>query len=275
MAEISSYPLKTPKPGDLITFSETYDANAANPVIGNPTKSATISSINALTVNGTANKIALFTTANSVGDSVITQSTGKIDISGQLESGDISVYNTGTNSSLELNSSSTASGGNYIHAKKSDSSNQWVLGSNSVFDDRIVLRQYNVADIIFANNSGDAMVIASDGSVGIGTTSPSSTLDVDGIITARTSIKLFSGGIEVLNIFSAGSNAYINTSTSGGTINFGAPAANTTNINVQGKATAEELESTVANKGLILKSPDGTRYRVTVANGGTLSVSAV
>jgi hypothetical protein len=28
-------------------------------------------------------------------------------------------------------------------------------------------------------------------------------------------------------------------------------------------------------KGVILKSPDGTRYRVTVANGGTLSVAAV
>lgn len=45
MAEISSYPLKTPKLGDLIMFSETYDANAASPVIGNPTKSATVQSI--------------------------------------------------------------------------------------------------------------------------------------------------------------------------------------------------------------------------------------
>ena len=27
--------------------------------------------------------------------------------------------------------------------------------------------------------------------------------------------------------------------------------------------------------GIIMKSPDGTRYRVTIANGGTLSVAAV
>ena len=37
---------------------------------------------------------------------------------------------------------------------------------------------------------------------------------------------------------------------------------------------ADDLEITDSAKGLILKSPDGTRYRVTVANGGTLSVGA-
>ncbi len=45
MAEISSYPIKTPKPGDLIMFSETYDANATSPVVGNPTRNATVQSI--------------------------------------------------------------------------------------------------------------------------------------------------------------------------------------------------------------------------------------
>jgi len=99
---------------------------------------------------------------------------------GQLESGDISVYNTGTNASLNLNSSSTASGGNYIHAKKSDGSNQWVIGSNNASDDRLTLKQYNAANIIFQNNSGDAMVIDTNGNVGIGLTNPGSELDVDG-----------------------------------------------------------------------------------------------
>ena len=36
-----------------------------------------------------------------------------------------------------------------------------------------------------------------------------------------------------------------------------------------------DIEVDDSGSGLILKSPDGTRYRVTVANGGTLSVSAV
>ena len=36
----------------------------------------------------------------------------------------------------------------------------------------------------------------------------------------------------------------------------------------------EALEVTTAGQGLTLKSPDGTRYVVTVANGGTLAVTA-
>lgn len=36
-----------------------------------------------------------------------------------------------------------------------------------------------------------------------------------------------------------------------------------------------EYENTVAGGGLVLKSPNGTRYRLTVANGGTLSIAAI
>ncbi len=43
-----------------------------------------------------------------------------------------------------------------------------------------------------------------------------------------------------------------------------------------GNATfAGDIEVENSTDGLILESPDGTRYRVTVANGGTLSVAAV
>lgn len=43
-----------------------------------------------------------------------------------------------------------------------------------------------------------------------------------------------------------------------------------------GKATfASDIEFSDTASGVILKSPDGTLYRVTVANGGTLAVAAV
>ena len=45
MADISSYPRKAPKLGDLILFSETYDVNAAYPVTGNPTKTTTVGAL--------------------------------------------------------------------------------------------------------------------------------------------------------------------------------------------------------------------------------------
>lgn len=51
MAEISSYPLKAPKLGDLLIFTETYDASEATPVVGNPTKNMTVSSLKSLTQN--------------------------------------------------------------------------------------------------------------------------------------------------------------------------------------------------------------------------------
>ncbi len=127
---------------------------------------------------------------------------------GQLESGDISVYNTGTSGSLNLNSSSTAFGGNYIHAKKSDGSNQWVLGANSGLNNQVVLKQYNDANIIFQNNSGDAVTIASAGNVGIGTTNPQFKLDVGSSMRIQTSNSLYFGG--TTSIPSWGINASLN-----------------------------------------------------------------
>lgn len=38
--------------------------------------------------------------------------------------------------------------------------------------------------------------------------------------------------------------------------------------------TPDTIENTTSGAGIVLKSPDGTRYRLTVANGGTLSISA-
>lgn len=48
MANISSYPSKAPKLGDVIIFSETYEADALNPVVGNPTKSTSLSGVKSI-----------------------------------------------------------------------------------------------------------------------------------------------------------------------------------------------------------------------------------
>ena len=103
MANISSYPSKAPKLGDIMIFSETYDVNAASPVVGNPTKSTSVSGIGAAIsptiATGTINTIPMFTTANKIGDSPIvfngsssTTVTGDLNVTGKTII-DVSEYN--------------------------------------------------------------------------------------------------------------------------------------------------------------------------------------
>ena len=208
-------------------------------------------------------------TSANVGIGTSTPSS-KLDVSGT-----VSISNTGTSGTLNLKSSSTASGGNYIHAKKSDNSNQWVLGSNLGSNDQVVLKQYNDDNIIFQNNSGDAVTIKSSGSVGIGTTNPQGTLDVNGAIAMKGAeqliwdngsgtldiapnvgqVKIFSGAITI----DYSSNVGINTTS---------PVSR---LHVDGG----DVEVDDSTSGLILKSPNGTRYRIKVDNSGNLTTTAV
>jgi len=84
MANISSYPSKLPKLGDLFLFSETYDITELNPVIGNPTKSTTLAGIKAAiapqVVEGTVNTIAMFTGVNTISDGPMTFSADLLNI---------------------------------------------------------------------------------------------------------------------------------------------------------------------------------------------------
>jgi hypothetical protein len=45
--------------------------------------------------------------------------------------------------------------------------------------------------------------------------------------------------------------------------------------NRQNFVTVNEVEVSVVGGGIIMPSPDGTLYKLTIANGGTVTVSAV
>ena len=92
MAIINSYPTVTPTGSDLIIGTDVS-------VEGNPTKTFTIDSINALATgtpaSGTVGKIPIFTGAVAVGDSTITKSGSNYTIDGSLiMTGDITIPDT-------------------------------------------------------------------------------------------------------------------------------------------------------------------------------------
>lgn len=152
---------------------------------------AIINDYNIVTGNGSGQSLPVWSVGGgTIGSSIITQS---LTPHAAFIDGAVTINNSSTSRTLGLNSSSTASGGNYIHAKKSNGSNQWVLGSNSASDDRVVLKQYNPANMIFTNTSGDAMVIASNGNVGIGTTTPTAGRRLDVIGDIEVSEALYIG----------------------------------------------------------------------------------
>lgn len=52
-------------------------------------------------------------------------------------------------------------------------------------------------------------------------------------------------------------------------------SAHVYSASVKVDVVTREVELLLAGKGIVMKSPDGTRYRIAVANGGALSVTAV
>ena len=109
------------------------------------------------------------------------------------------------------------------------------------------------------------------GRLGIGTSSPGKTVDVTGDIRASTN--LFASN----NVYAAYKYVF-GTSTSEGEyiernssdLDFYAGGGN--RFTVEASGDCEILDD---GKGLILSSPDGTRYKITVANGGAVTSTAM
>ena len=128
---------------------------------------------------------------------------------------------------------------------------------------------------------GEIARFTDTGQVGIGTTIPNAKLNVDGDIKIEGENNLWLGGSTSipswqinatgndLGIHDIGGNSG-NLIFSGQKMGIGTSAPSS-KLEVDGG----DIEVDDSASGLILRSPDGTRYRVTVANGGTLNVSAV
>ncbi len=140
--------------------------------------------------------------------------------------------------------------------------------------------------------SGAADNRLADGNVGIGTTSPGSGLHVSGALGSNTTTYDSAAALKLTN--TAG-NSWLLTSGVIGVINGSFSirqgstalpaltiAATTNNVGIGTTSPASKLtvtggdiEATDSTKGIILKSPNGTRYRVTISDLGILSAASL
>jgi|MEHZ01.5.fsa_nt_MEHZ011543813.1_4 hypothetical protein len=135
-----------------------------------------------------------------------------------------------------------------------------------------------------ANTSLTSDVVYVDdanGNVGIGTTSPNAA-SILHLVAPDAQLRLQEEGNNAYSrIFTGANNALrFGVGTTGQTrvtilSSDGNVGIGTTNPASKLEVDGGDIEVDDSASGLILKSPDGTRYRVTVANGGALSVSAV
>jgi hypothetical protein len=185
------------------------------------------------------------------------------------------------------------------------------LGANS---GQLQLLTESTRDIKFGSTTyGNIMFLeGSNGNVGIGTDSPAYKLAVYGSSTDSEIVASFGSANDVNEYTAIGLSGFIagNDATKAGlalerTASFGVgklhflnnSAIDDSNMTLSDsrmvidddgyvgigttvpasklEVDGGDIEVDDSASGLILRSPDGTRYRVTVANGGTLSVSAV
>jgi hypothetical protein len=157
----------------------------------------------------------------------------------------------------------TATNDSAIVIQENSGTEQWSLGVNVDGD----------LNFLNSGNLSDGVTFADNGNVGIGTSSPSQKLEVRNL-AASSYIQITGPAAGVQGVLlgdtgslTSGRVVYSNVDNS-----MQIWTANAERMRID---TAGDVEVTTLNKGVIVKSPNGTRWRITVDNAGNIATATV
>lgn len=278
MASAYSYLVTDSNLSDLLVGTKVYNSTDPIPVLDNPTRNFTVSNVVATGitnhVSGTVDRIPVFTDTNVIGDSIIYKVGDKISVGENSTS-----WDHGPDGKLQVNTSNDTTAlkldiaqGEAVYSFSGNSTSGYLTYFKMDNVASYIGHDSSVRDLRFQTFGTDKMVIKPNGNIGINTTTPSEKLDVSGSIRA---IAYYIGANQNASLFSYNNSLHVY-SPDGTDIELGGGVGNIQNDVTIGNgklSVKESVEVTNNASGLILRSPNGTRYELTVLDNGTLQTT--
>ena len=273
MAIVYTYPIGTPAAGDLLVGTKTpVPGEAFEP---NKTLNFTVSSLLSLGINGTVGTMPVFTSTNTLGNSIITQNTGSIGINTTANNeilnieGKIALNNNTNSVSIGKNTGGTgnqcvAIGSEALAASTAPSN--VALGFRSLQSITTGGLNTSIGTESLQNN------ITGAGNVSIGYRAMQTATGTNNIAVGKLCLTSVTGD----NNTAIGAQANVNSNADVNSIAIGFNAqgegSNTAKI---GNNSVTALYVGGNGAGIVLKSPNGTAYKITVDNAGAIIATAI